>query len=73
MSRGFTREYEDQWLREIPPTMAALIQYLTRENNGIPVYERRTYTDPATGREAHEMSNSLSYAVDEKNQWYMLE
>ena len=73
MSRGFTREYEDQWLHEIPPTMAALIQYLIRENNGIPVHERRTYTDPATGREVHEMSNSLSYAVDEKNQWYMLD
>ncbi|MBS1617959.1 MAG: hypothetical protein JST76_05550 [Bacteroidetes bacterium] len=73
MSRGFTREYEDQWLHEIPPTMSALIQYLTRENNGIPVYERRTYTDPTSGREVHEMSNSLSYAVDEKNQWYMLE
>lgn len=73
MSRGFTREYEDQWLHEIPPTMAALIQYLTRENNGIPVYVRRTYTHTATGREAYEMSNSLSYAVDEKNQWYMLE
>lgn len=53
--------------------MSALIQYLTRENNGIPVYERRTYTDPTSGREVHEMSNSLSYAVDEKNQWYMLE
>ncbi len=73
MSRGFVREYEDQWLHEIPPTMAALIQYLTRENNGIPVYERRTYTDPDTEREVHEMSNSLSYAIDEENRWYMVE
>ncbi|MCW3124452.1 MAG: hypothetical protein JWO03_110 [Bacteroidetes bacterium] len=73
MSRGFVREYEDQWLHEIPPTMAALIQYLTRENNGIRVYERKTVTDPATGREIHEMSNSLSYAVDDQNRWCMLE
>jgi hypothetical protein len=72
MSRGFVREYEDQWLHEIPPTMAALIQYLTRENNGIRVYERKTSSDE-TGREIHEMSNSLAYAIDDQNRWYMLE
>jgi hypothetical protein len=72
MSRGFVREYEDQWLHEIPPGMNALIQYLTRENNGIRVYEKKAYTN-AGGKEIHEMSNGLSYSLDEQSRWYMLD
>jgi hypothetical protein len=73
MSRGFVREYEDQWLHEISPGMNALIQYLTRENNGIPVYEKKTHIDPTTEKEVHEMSNGLSYSLNDQSQWTMLD
>lgn len=62
MSQAFVREGDDQWLDEISPTLQALIVFLTRENNGIRVYEKKTYMDQ--GREIHVMSNGLSYSND---------
>ena len=73
MSRGFVKEYEDEWLHEIAPTMNALVQHLTRESNGIRVYEKRTYTHPETGKDVHEMSNGLSYSLNSGSQWYTVE
>lgn len=71
MSQAFIRESDDQWLNEIAPTVNALVVFLTRENNGIRIYEQKTFVDDA-GRELHVMSNGLSYAKDEKNRWYVV-
>jgi hypothetical protein len=62
MSQAFVREGDDQWLDEISPTLQALVVFLTRENNGVRVYEKKTYVDK--GPEIHVMSNGLSYAND---------
>ena len=62
MSQAFVKEDDDQWLHEIPGTVTALINYLTRENNGIRVYEKRRVVK--TGIEIYEMSNGLSYSKD---------
>lgn len=62
MSSAFVKESEEQWLHEIPPTINALIVYLTRENNGIRVYEKKNSVDPDSGVEVFEMSNGLSYS-----------
>ena len=70
MSQAFVRESDDQWLDEIFPTVNALINFLTRENNGIRVYEQRNYVD--NGREIHVMSNGLSYAKDQKGRWQVV-
>jgi hypothetical protein len=70
MSQAFVKESDDQWLHDIPPTMNALILYLTRENNGIRVYEIKFYTKH--DKEVHAMSNGFSYAIDEKSTWYAL-
>jgi hypothetical protein len=43
MSQAFVRESEGEWLHDIQPTLSALINYLTRENNGIRVYEKKNY------------------------------
>lgn len=67
MSQAFVREGDDQWLNEVSPSVNALIVFLTRENNGIRVYEKKTRVD--NGREVHVMSNGLSYAKDEKGKW----
>jgi len=61
MSSAFVRESEEQWLHEIPPTMNALIVYLSRQNNGIRVYEKKQYRKPGTEEVVYEMSNGLSY------------
>lgn len=71
MSQAFVKESEEQWLHEIPPTMQALINYLTRENNGIRVYEQKTLTG-SNGKEVHVMSNGLSYSTDEDSRWYIV-
>jgi hypothetical protein len=62
MSSAFVKESEEQWLHDIQPTLPALMVYLTRENNGIRVYEKKNYIDPHSGVEIFEMSNGLSYS-----------
>ena len=71
MSQAFVKESEEQWLHEIPPTLQALIVYLTRENNGIRVYEKKSYTG-ANGKQVYEMSNGLAYSTDDDSRWYIV-
>ena len=71
MSQAFVKESDEQWLHEIGPTLNALIVYLTRENNGVRVYEKETRTDK-NGSELHIMSNGLSYAKDKESKWYIV-
>jgi len=70
MSGAFVRESDDQWLDEIAPTLPALINFLTRENNGVRVYEKSSHTDG--GREIHVMSNGLSYTKDAQGRWQVV-
>jgi len=70
MSQAFVKESEEQWLHDVAPTLNALINYLTRENNGIRVYEKKTTPGP-DGKAIHMMSNGLSYAIDSMGKWYV--
>lgn len=72
MSQAFVREGDDQWLSDVAPTINALIVFLSRENNGIRVYEKKNFADDK-GRTIHEMSNGLSYTKDEKGQWIIVD
>lgn len=72
MSQAFVRENEEQWLHDIQPTLSALVVYLTRENNGIRVYEKRSFLHPKENREVYEMSNGLMYAKDDEGRWYVV-
>jgi len=69
MSQAFVRESDEQWLHDVPPTLNALLVYLTRENNGIRVYEQNVHSHPESGRAVHFMSNGLAYAKDEAGRW----
>ena len=71
MSQAFVKESDEQWLHDVQPTMNALIHFLTRENNGIRVYEKRSFINKKNGRETHEMSNGLLYAKDDEGKWYV--
>ena len=68
MSQAFMRETDGKWLSDVSPTLQALIMYLTRENNGIRVYEKSVAEDSA-GRQLHAMSNGLAYAKDAGGKW----
>jgi hypothetical protein len=72
MSSAFVKESEEQWLHEVMPTINALIVYLSRENNNIRVYEKKSYVDPKTTQQVHEMSNGLSYSKDDQGQWFVV-
>lgn len=69
MSQAFVREGDEQWLHDISPTINALIVYLTRENNGIRVYQQNSYFNAKDGKEVVVMSNGLSYTKDINNKW----
>ena len=71
MSHAFVREEDEQWLHDVVPTLQALVVYLTRENNGIRVYEQKNFITKE-GKEAHAMSNGLSYSKDENGKWYTI-
>ncbi|MGI8598074.1 MAG: hypothetical protein ACR2KB_02350 [Chitinophagaceae bacterium] len=72
MSQAFVREEEGQWLHDVQPTLNALINVLTRENNGIRVYEKKNFLDPKTNRQVYSMSNGLDYAKDDEGKWYVV-
>jgi hypothetical protein len=67
MSQAFVREQDGQWLHDVPGTLQALINYLTNENNGIRVYNKRSSFE--NGRDVYEMSNGLKYAKDKLGKW----
>ena len=72
MSQAFVKENDEMLLNDVPPSVIALILYLTRENNGIRVYEKHLVKDSENNREVHVMSNGLSYAKDENSKWYVI-
>jgi hypothetical protein len=73
MSQAFVREGDEQWLHEIAPTLNALILHLTRENNGVRVYEKQQYIHPKTGKAVHVMSNGMSYSKDMDGRWEIVD
>lgn len=72
MSQAFVKESEEQWLHEVQPTIGALVVYLTRENNGVRVYEISSAMDEKKLREIHTMSNGLGYAKDADGRWEVI-
>jgi len=69
MSQAFVKESDEQWLHDVQPTIQALVVYLTRENNGIRVYEISNAMNKNKSREVHKMSNGLDYAKDREGRW----
>jgi hypothetical protein len=72
MSQAFVKEEDGQWLHDIAPTLQALINYLTRENGGVRVYEKSNRLDE-DGKEIYEMSNGLSYRIGADGKWEWVE
>ena len=73
MSRAFVKESDNEpWLNEIPPTINALINHLTRESGGRKVFEKKSFNNETDGKEVHVMSNGLSYSLNEEGRWQVL-
>jgi bifunctional pyridoxal-dependent enzyme with beta-cystathionase and maltose regulon repressor activities len=72
MSQAFVKEEDARWLHDVLPTMNALITYLTGENNGVRVYEQKSFFHPKEKREVHQMSNGLLYAKNDEGKWYIV-
>ena len=68
MSGAFVRESDDQWLQDVSPSLPALLNFLQRDNNGIPVNVQKSETGP-DGRELFHMSNGLIYFKDDRGTW----
>jgi hypothetical protein len=73
MSQAFVKESEGEWLHDVPPTVPALIGYLTRENNGVRVYEKKRAFSEKLGRDVYYMSNGMGYAKDDEGKWFLAE
>lgn len=73
MSQAFVKESDGEWLHDVLPSLSALIHYLTRENNGIRVYEKASHYSDKHKREVHLMSNGMSYAKNDAGKWYIAE
>lgn len=72
MSQAFVKEEDEQWLHDIQPTMNALVVYLTRQNNGIRVYEKSNEHSDKHWQTVYHMSNGLSYVHNEEGKWMMI-
>jgi hypothetical protein len=71
MSSAFVREGDHLELSDISPTLTSLISFLTHENGGIRVYEKRRMTGLGA-KTLHEMSNGLTYAINTGNRWEVI-
>jgi len=71
MSQAFVRDGDEQFLEDIAPSLNALMAFLSRENNGFRVLEKRNYTD-ADGKQIYEMSNGMSYTKNDSGRWMVI-
>lgn len=68
MSRAFVKEGESDQLKDIQPNMGSLLFFLKRENGGA-VSEVRSRFSEKFQREVFDMSDGLTYGLNDDNQW----
>ncbi len=69
MSRAFVKEGDSENLRDIAPNITSLEYYLRRENGGAAIRLLKTRFSDQFQREVHDMSDGLSYGLNNDNQW----
>jgi hypothetical protein len=72
MSAAFVKESEYQKLNEVEPSVGALLFYLRRENGGVSVYETKSYFNQKHNRNVYQMSDGLTYALDDAYKWFII-
>ncbi|MDR6944187.1 hypothetical protein [Mucilaginibacter pocheonensis] len=72
MSSAFVKEGKVGHLRDVAPNIGALLFFLRIENNGTVIRDEKNYFSEKHGRDVYEMSDGLSYALDDENHWYII-
>ena len=72
MSSAFVKEGEYQKLSDVEPSISALSYYLRQENGGQVIREMKSFYSTKCGRHVYEMSDGLSYALDDENIWKIM-
>ena len=70
MSQVFVKERDDNvLLHQIKPTIPSLVNYIKTENNYTLVFVKQI--NKVNGEDVVEMSNGLSYFINNENNWEM--
>lgn len=72
MTQSILLQEKKQIIQETLPTFNHLLDYLTEKNNGIPVYEIKSYIHPKLRTEVSALSNGLSYAYSDDGKWFVV-
>ncbi|MGF7042711.1 hypothetical protein [Mucilaginibacter lappiensis] len=72
MSSAFVKEGEARHLKDVAPNLGALLFFLRVENNGTVIRDEKYYHSEKPGRDVYEMSDGLSYALDDEHHWYII-
>jgi hypothetical protein len=72
MSSAFVKEEEYQKLSDVGSSLSALSYYLRQENGGHVIREMKSFYSKKCGRHVYEMSDGLTYALDDENKWTII-
>ena len=72
MSSAFVKEGEARHLKDVAPEIGGLLFFLRLENNGTVIRDEKNYFSEKHGREVYEMSDGLTYALDDSRHWYII-
>ena len=72
MSSAFVKEGEARHLKDVEPELGALLFFLRMENNGTVIRDERSYFSEKHGRDVYEMSDGLTYALDDTQHWFII-
>jgi hypothetical protein len=72
MSTAFVKEGEYQKLSDVEPSLSALSYYLRQDNGGQVIRETKSFYSQKCGRHVYEMSDGLTYVLNDENKWTIL-
>ncbi|MEP6614541.1 MAG: hypothetical protein ABJA76_21700 [Mucilaginibacter sp.] len=72
MSSAFVKEGEPGQLKDVAPNLGALLFYLRTENNGTVIRDEKSYFSEKHGRDVYEMSDGLTYALNDSGHWSII-
>jgi hypothetical protein len=72
MSSAFVKEGEYQKLSDVDPSISALSFYLRQEYGGQVIREIKSFYSQKCGRHVYEMSDGLTYALNDENKWIII-
>ena len=72
MSSAFIKEGEYHKLSDVGSSLSALSFYLRQENGGQVIREMTSFYSEKCGRHIYEMSDGLTYALNDENKWTII-